>query len=356
MDPMYLALSLFRRRRYDKCVDICTSILDKQPLDQAAWCLKMRALTERVYVDDIESEEISETDFLDDNAVATAPRPGTSMKTAEQPKTGALGSRPRTATGRPISGVARPGTQTRPGSALDRLRTARPVTGQSARAIRLGTAAMLSQKDGPFIQVSRLNISKYAKNSSLSKPLFEYLFYHEGDVRNAMELAVQATQFCEFKDWWWKVQLAKCYIALNLIREAEQQLRSALNQQYHVETFIRLTRIYIRLDQPLSATEISKSGLDIFPKDVSIMTELARLSEALNDTPSSAAGDVELAIQCLTLCLSSDSTHASAFNNLAVLHHKMGRINLAKAYLTSAKELEPNLAEPQANMEFLQNE
>lgn len=155
--------------------------------------------------------------------------------------------RPRTSTGRPISGVARPGTQMRLGSALDRLKTARPITSQSARAIRLGTAAIYSQKEGPFIQVSRLNIAKYAKISTLSKPLFEYLFYHEGDIRNAMELAVQATQFCEFQDWWWKVQLAKCYIALNLIREAEQQMRSALKQQHHVESFIRLTRIYLRL-------------------------------------------------------------------------------------------------------------
>lgn len=127
------------------------------------------------------------------------------------------------------------------------MKTARPVTGQTARAIRLGTAAMLTQKDGPFIQVSRLNISKYAQNPTLSKSLFEYLFYHEADIRNAMELAVQATQFCEFKDWWWKVQLAKCYVSLNLIRDAEQQLRSALKQHHHLETFIRLVRIYIRL-------------------------------------------------------------------------------------------------------------
>jgi tetratricopeptide repeat protein 8 len=82
MDPFYLALSLFRRRQFDKCADVCGEILEKQPLDQAAWCLKMRALTQRVYVDDIESEELIEGDFLDDNAVATAPRPGTSIKTA----------------------------------------------------------------------------------------------------------------------------------------------------------------------------------------------------------------------------------------------------------------------------------
>lgn len=106
---------------------------------------------------------------------------------------------------------------------------------------------MLSQKDGPFIQVSRLNISKYAKITSIAKALFEYLFYYEGDIRNAMELAVQATQHCQFKDWWWKVQLAKCYIALNLIRDAEQQLRSALKQHYHVDTFIRLARVYLRM-------------------------------------------------------------------------------------------------------------
>lgn len=60
-------------------------------------------------------------------------------------------------------------------------------------------------------------------------------------------------------------------------------------------------------------------------------------------------------MQCLNLCLSTDSTHASAFNNLAVLHHKMGRTNLAKAYFMSAKGLEPNLFEPNANLEFLQN-
>nr|XP_023027853.1 tetratricopeptide repeat protein 8 [Leptinotarsa decemlineata] len=414
----------------------------------------MRALTQRVYVDDLECEEIPQEEFLDDSIVATAPRPGTSIKSSFPPTTSALCSRPRTATGRPVSGVARPGTQTRPGSALDRLRSARPVTGQtSARAIRIGTAAMLSQKDGPFIQVSRLNLSKYAKNSCLSKPLFEYLYYHEGDIRSAMELAVQATQYAEFKDWWWKVQLAKCYIALNMVREAEQQLGSSLKQHQNVESFIRLTRVYLRMDQPLSAMNVCRTGLDIFPKDVSIMTELGRLAEALNDPSSSvkyyrnvviedamnseaiaciglyhfynnqpelalryyrrilamgahsaelynnlglcclysqqldltlsyfqraldlatdaavkaevwynlshvaiAAGDVQLAIQCLNLCLSSDSAHASAFNNLAVLHHKTGKVNLAKAYLTSARTLEPELEEPKINLEHLQNE
>lgn len=79
MDPFYEALSQFRCKHYEKCSELCTNILERQPLDQAAWCLKMRALTMRVYIDDLDSEEIS-SDFLDENNVSTAPRPGTSIK------------------------------------------------------------------------------------------------------------------------------------------------------------------------------------------------------------------------------------------------------------------------------------
>ncbi|KAK4876175.1 hypothetical protein RN001_012597 [Aquatica leii] len=447
MEPFYLALSYYRRRNFDKCAETCTEILDKQPLDQAAWCLKMKALTKRVYIDDLDSEEVIAGDFLDNDTVASAPRPGTSMKVEEM-----LKSRPRSTTGRPISGINRPGTQARPGSSIERLKTARPLTGQSVRAIRLGTAAIYSQRDGPFIQVSRLNLTKYAKQPCLSKPLFEYLFYHEGDVRNAMELAVQATQANHFEDWWWKVQLAKCYNALNLIRDSEQQLRSALKQHNHIETYIRLIRIYLRLDQPLSALEVCKAGLTAFPNDVSISTEVARLYEELGDATMSvkhyrniviedamnteaiacigvyhfynnqpelalryyrrvlamgvhsaelynnlglcclysqqldltmaclqraldlaisnqikaevwynlshvaiAAGDVELAMQCLSICLVIDPTHAPAFNNIAILQYKSGRANLAKAYFTTAKNLQENMLEPQKNLEYLQN-
>jgi len=48
---------------------------------QAAWMLKMRALTEQLYVDevDIDEEGIAET-LMDSNAIANVPRPGTSLK------------------------------------------------------------------------------------------------------------------------------------------------------------------------------------------------------------------------------------------------------------------------------------
>lgn len=34
MDPLFMATSLFRRRRFEDCVTICTDILKKNPLDK----------------------------------------------------------------------------------------------------------------------------------------------------------------------------------------------------------------------------------------------------------------------------------------------------------------------------------
>lgn len=73
-------------------------------------------------------------------------------------------SRPRGETGRPVSGVVRPNTQCGRASSLEAAlrtprtaRSARPSTSQSARTVRLGTASMMSQPDGPFIQVCCLD-------------------------------------------------------------------------------------------------------------------------------------------------------------------------------------------------------
>jgi len=43
---------------------------------------------------------------------------------------------------------------------------------------------MLSTPDGPFINLARINMSKYAARPGLAKALFEYIFHHENDVRN----------------------------------------------------------------------------------------------------------------------------------------------------------------------------
>ena len=98
-----------------------------------------------------------------------------------------------------MSGVSRPGSSAggRPDALRTALstprtaRTARPVSSTSGRFVRLGTASMLSQPDGPFINMARLNIGKYASRPNIAKALFEYILYHENRVREAMDLAAQ---------------------------------------------------------------------------------------------------------------------------------------------------------------------
>lgn len=42
---------------------------------------------------------------------------------------------------------------------------------------------MLSTRDGPFIQVGRLNLPKYVQNQAIARALFEHLFHHANDIR-----------------------------------------------------------------------------------------------------------------------------------------------------------------------------
>lgn len=64
---------------------------------------------------------------------------------------------------------------------------------------------------------------------------------------------------------------------------------------------------------------------------------------------------MELAVQCLNLCITVDPSHGAAFNNLAILNFKMGRRNLAKSYFQTANSLEEELVEPRLNLEYLHN-
>lgn len=57
MDPFYNAISLFRRKKCDECIIVCNEIMQKNNEHKGAWELKMRAMTQRVYVDDIEADD-----------------------------------------------------------------------------------------------------------------------------------------------------------------------------------------------------------------------------------------------------------------------------------------------------------
>uniref|UniRef100_A0AAG5DSJ8 Uncharacterized protein n=1 Tax=Anopheles atroparvus TaxID=41427 RepID=A0AAG5DSJ8_ANOAO len=57
MDNFFAAISLFRRRKYDECIEVCNVLLQQNALHQGPWELKMRSMTQRVYIDDIEADD-----------------------------------------------------------------------------------------------------------------------------------------------------------------------------------------------------------------------------------------------------------------------------------------------------------
>ncbi|CAD5225460.1 unnamed protein product [Bursaphelenchus okinawaensis] len=280
--------------KIDEASEQCSKILEKNPLDQAAWSLKLACFTEEVFIDELENDEAGLADaYMDDHAIATGARPGTSLN---RPVTTGGGPspalRPRTQSGRPLSGVVRPDSRLKTGTMEQQLRTSRtartsrPISSATARQVRLGTASMIAQQD-QFLNLSRLNIDKYAADPTVNRYLFEYVFLHEGDMKTAHQIAASATKAAEYGDWYWKNQLGKCYYRLGMLREAERQFSSSLRNIKLVETFAYLAKVYIRLDQPLSAIDHYKTGLDSFHSDVTLLTGLARIFEQLGENDKS---------------------------------------------------------------------
>lgn len=145
--------------------------------------------------------------LLEDNAMQTAPRPGTSLSRPITQSSTSAAMRPMTQSGRPTTGFARPGTSARPptGSGVrqgtaqrvatalrgNKPGTARPTT-TSGRYVRLGTASLASQAGGPFIDVQRLNMEKYAQRKHLARVLCDYLVYNEHNAKIAATLCKAA--------------------------------------------------------------------------------------------------------------------------------------------------------------------
>jgi len=323
INPAFLALSRFRRRRYEECVEICSGILTENPYDKAIWLLKCQALTAMTYIDDSDLEEqgIADT-VMDENATSKTPRPGTSL---QRPTTGKWNqvTRPVTNSGRPNSGFLRPSTRNgfRPGtndgrSALEsamrktgshRPGLSRPVT-SLGRHVRLGTASMRSEKDGPFIDSQRLDLRKYAQRPALARALCDYLLYHDHDPRKTLELASEATTLCEFEDWWWKSRLGKCYYILGMFRDAEQQFKSSLRLHSCIDTFLDLGKVYLRIDQPRNALDTYAEALESFPGSTAVNIAVARTHDMLQNS--------EAALQTFKDVLKLDPSNIEAVASL----------------------------------------
>ena len=112
---------------------------------------------------------------------------------------------------------------------------------------------MQANNTGQFIDADRLDLKKYAQRPSVAKALCDFLLYHDHNPRKALELCAQATVQADFKDWWWKARLGKCYYQLGLYRDAEKQFKSSLKEQPMVVVILELAKVYIKIDQPNNA-------------------------------------------------------------------------------------------------------
>eukprot|EP00357_Protocruzia_adherens_P005949 CAMPEP_0114976674 /NCGR_PEP_ID=MMETSP0216-20121206/2806_1 /TAXON_ID=223996 /ORGANISM="Protocruzia adherens, Strain Boccale" /LENGTH=501 /DNA_ID=CAMNT_0002337633 /DNA_START=38 /DNA_END=1543 /DNA_ORIENTATION=- len=323
MDPFFLAMQKYRRRKYDECIEMCDQLLEKNDRDQAAWFMKTRALTRKNWIDDIEVDEEGVGDILmDENATQAVPRPGTSFT---RPMTGSQGGngpsqivRPNTKSGRPVSGFQRAGdrpTTNRGGSLEDAMRGDRPGTNRavtsSGRLVRLGTASM-RQMGGKFIDPDKINLKQTAQRKHMSKIICDYLIYFEHNPRKALELAAESTVLSDYKDWWWKARLGKVYFQMGLLRDAEKQFRSSLKEQDMISTHLELAKVYIKLDQPTTALEIYNKALEKFPEETSFMLGISRIYEMLNDSTH--------ALPFYKRVLQYDGVNVEAVASLAAFH------------------------------------
>ncbi|KAH8413150.1 hypothetical protein KR009_008294, partial [Drosophila setifemur] len=298
--------------------DSGASIMMPTWLMEGVWQLKMRALTQRVYLDDLEVDDAGDgaTEEVEFERIATAARPGSSIKTAFQPRPltsqrqqqarsrgagVAHSSDGRLNSSRPGSAaVARPGTSlSRPGSSLgggrpaSRCGTASRVRATSAAAFNVGDAT------SKLYQASRLNPTIYAERETLVKALFQFLYYHEADVQKAYSLCQAVLEVQRQKplgtssasassssstttvSWWWQQQMGRCLLALHYPRKAEPFLQQSLANFPHPDTYLLLSRLYQRLKQPERALSIIGEAADARPFDVTYRLEQARIHQAM---------------------------------------------------------------------------
>ena len=109
-----------------------------------------------------------------------------------------------------------------------------------------------------------------------------------------------------------------------MVRDAEQQFKSALRDCKTIETILRLVRVYIKLDQPLAAIDACKKGLEHFPNDVNILTEMGRIFDGLNN--------MSMSLKYYKIIVQEDASHTEAIASIGMHHFYSDQPELALRY------------------------
>jgi tetratricopeptide repeat protein 8 len=176
MENFALAMSKYKRHRFDECIKMCDEMLKHNDSDLAVQLLKTHAIRKKNFIDDLEIDDESLGDkILDEYKVTNNARPGTSFQ-----GTGSKGInqavRPMSSSGRPISGVVRPNSRamsrenSKGGNRLSSMsgQNTRLVT-SGGRNVRIATATLQSLNSSMTLNVNDINPKSLVKKKSLAK-------------------------------------------------------------------------------------------------------------------------------------------------------------------------------------------
>lgn len=186
----------------------------------------------------------------------------------------------------------------------------------------------LGDPTGNLFDASKLNPQKFAHRSAVSKILFGFLYYHEGDIRKSLDLCEAVAAHCQKQtSWWWNTQRGRCHLTLGKPRDAEQFLKASLGQFPHPDTALLLARVYVKIDQPLAALEVLDLALEKMPNDTGLLTQQGRIFELMDNLQASARMYRHIA--------QLEPVNAEALASIAVHHFYGNQPEMALMYYRS---------------------
>jgi len=282
-DPLWRSMLYLRKRRFAACHQACDALLKQSPRDQATIYLKSRTFIEEAGHDDAELDESSAGEqLLDETALASLPRPGTSISRPMTSQSGSAAPNSVASARRMTTGFVRPGSSSSHAHSTSGRSSSARVATSLGREVRLATASLaLSSGEAAFIDTQRLNIDRLVRRRALAMSVAQYLLYHESNVRLALDIGAKATASEHFQDWWWKAFVGRCYSKLGLFREAERQLKSSLRGQDMILTRLELSNVYLRLDMPARALDSLEEARSLHTNQTALLLASARVCDAL---------------------------------------------------------------------------
>jgi tetratricopeptide repeat protein 8 len=179
MDKFTLAMSRFKRNKFEECIILCDELTKLNEKDLAAQLLKTHAIRRKNHIDDLEIDDEGLGDkLLDEHKISNQAKPGTSFSGSKGVNQAV---RPMSSSGRPLSGVVRPNSraqnQDNKSSSNNRMQTSsnnRMIT-SGGRNVRIATATLQNINSSSPLNINDINVKNLVKKRSLAKVFLYFL-------------------------------------------------------------------------------------------------------------------------------------------------------------------------------------